>query len=278
MAGGFQFYFDAASGLWDTPSQELYSLARTGEPEAVRRAAEATLRLKAEFMTPEAFTHERAALTKLASALSEDPEFTVDLALRLSGKKVSAPPPHAERIKWVTRRSPRSVLLWVGILAGFFLLMLDVLATAGVPVPTPIGDLIDHFTGTDQPPLESAPRPGSGPFGNAVAAQPAFAAIATPLEETALGLTALSDRAESKKAKNPKHQNGKHENYAKGRKRNQPDQPGYQRSAKQKKNLIAQAYSRASKAPGRLSSGFRRSERARPAAPESRRGGRRAGP
>ena len=277
MAGGFQFYFDAANTLWDTPSQELYSLARTGDPEAMRRAAEATLRLKAEFMTPEAFTHERAALTKLASALSDDPEFTIDLALRLRGKKVSAPPPHAERIKWVTRRSPRSVLLWIGIIAGVFLLILDVLATAGVPVPTPIGDLIDQFTGTDEPPLKSAPRLDSDPLTTAVAAGPSLVGAA-PLEESAFGLRALSERAGSTKTKNPQYQNGKRENYANGRWRNQPDHPGNKHSGKHGKSLIAQTYARASKAPRRLSNEVRRSDRARPSARGSQRGGRRAGP
>lgn len=156
MGGVFHYYFDAARALWEKPSEELYAFARGGDSDAMRRAAELTLRLKAEYVTPEAFRDERTVLTRLASALSEDPEFPMDLAVKL-GRARSANAPQSQDIRWVTRRSRRSIMLWVAVASAVALLVLDVLATAGAPVPTPIGDFLDRVTGEDVTPVTPAP-------------------------------------------------------------------------------------------------------------------------
>src|SRR5688500_14450335 len=156
MAGGFQFYYEAARALWDMPSKRLELLAKEAEPPARRRAATTALRLKAEFMAPEAFANEHSAVTKLAAALSEDREFTMDMALRMA-KSSSQGPSRVLVQSGVARRSRRATMMWIAVSAGILLLVMDVLATAGLPVPTPIGDLIDRVSGSDESPVTPAP-------------------------------------------------------------------------------------------------------------------------
>ena len=164
MAGPFQFYFDAATALWNTPMKKLYSMSQGEANDPMKRAADLTLRQKAEFMTPEAFSEERAALTKLTSALANDPLITMDAALKISrtrgsgrGASSSPRPP----LKGAPRSRSWKVALWVSVIAATLLLAMDVLATAGVPVPSPIGVLIDRFS-SDNPPY-LPPEPMRGP-------------------------------------------------------------------------------------------------------------------
>lgn len=222
MGGIFHYYFEAARALWETPSEELYAYARRGDSDAMRRAAELTLRLKAEYVTPEAFRDERTVLTRLASALSEDPQFPMDLAVKLGRSRSAAAAPR-EDIRWVTRRSPRSVALWITVAAAVSLLVLDVLATAGAPVPTPIGDLLDRVTGEDVTPVTPPPPP------------PTDAGALLPPREPTPGVTMSvagsssmttdldtrdrkkrQDRPGLQKEKNRRFTNGRDRNFAQG--------------------------------------------------------------
>lgn len=218
MGGGFHYYFDAARALWDMPSQELYSLARSDQSEAVQRAAELTLRLKAEYVTPEALRDERSALTRLASALSDDPEFTIDMALTI-GNRRRATTRVPQDIQWTTRRSPKAILLWVAVTSAVALLVLDVLATAGVPVPTPIGNLLDRVSGEDFAPQTPAPSPS----GVGVLDHPRRTA-SVAIDETTTPVTVAGSvwgtQANEAGSKNPHHANGKDRNFKNGKERN----------------------------------------------------------
>lgn len=158
MAGGFHLYYEAARALWDMPSKHLESLAKEGEPLARRRAAATALGLKAEFLTPQGYTNEHSAVTKLAAALSDDREFTMDMALRM-GASTGRTQSRVLVQSGIGHHTRRSTLMWIAITAAVVLLLLDVMATAGLPVPTPIGDLIDRFSGSDESPVTPPPPP-----------------------------------------------------------------------------------------------------------------------
>lgn len=241
MAGGFHIYYEAARALWSMPTHRLEEMAAKGEP-AHRRAALTTLRVKAEFMTPEAFASERAAVTKVASSLAQDPEYTMDKAIKQTGGKIQ--PLAADRSRPPRRRMKTTT--WVAITAGVLLLILDVLATAGVPVPTPIGDVIDRFTGTDESPITPAPPPpGSKP---GLVREPKFVSEVPPsgLPAAVRPTTTPSARSSSEdrdagawapnaeRTKNPNHANGRERNPASarelrragGRSAHRPPDPG----------------------------------------------------
>ena len=212
MGGPFHYYFDAAQALWEMPSQELYSLARGNEPEAVQRAAELTLRLKAEYVTPEAYRDERTTLTKLASELSNDPEFGLDLALGIARR--GAGPKVPQDIRWVTRPSRKSIALWVTVVAAVTLLVLDVLATAGVPVPTPIGDLLDRISGEDFAPRTPAPPPS--PTGAGIDLDTRQVATAP---NGSLIQNRAATHAGNETEKNVRHADGRDDNHQNGKER-----------------------------------------------------------
>lgn len=217
MAGGFHLYYEAARALWNLPTSRLEEMAATGD-HAHRRAALVTLRVKSEFMTPEAFASERAALTKVASSLSQDPEYTMDMAIRQTGGKIRSLATEEAR----PARRHLSPMTWFAITAGVLLLILDVLATAGVPVPTPIGDVIDRFTGTDESPVSPAPPPADSKAGRV--REPDFVSETSTAHPLAAGraTTAPSPRPSSRKpdvpatgkdkTKNPNHANGRERN------------------------------------------------------------------
>jgi hypothetical protein len=172
MAGGFHIYYEAAEALWDMPNHRLEEMARGDGAPGRRRAASKTLRLKAEYVSPEVFGNERSSISKLAGVLSDDPAFTMDMALRIGG---SARQRSRKTVlqAGVVIPSGRSRTMWLAITAGVILLMMDVLATAGVPIPTPIGMVIDQFAGADEspvspPPPAPAPRPRKGTRGSII--------------------------------------------------------------------------------------------------------------
>ena len=171
MAGPFQFYFDAASALWNTPMKKLYAMSQGDPNDPTKRAADLTLRQKAEFMTPEAFSEERAALTKLTNAMANDPLITMDAALQLSrtlGARRTGSSPQRTPLKGAPRSRPWKIALWVSVIAATLLLAMDVLATAGVPVPSPIGVLIDRFSSDNPPYLPPEPMREPGGHGPSV--------------------------------------------------------------------------------------------------------------
>ena len=161
MAGGFHIFYEAAEALWNMPNHRLEEMARGDGSPPNRRAATATLRLKAEYVSPEVFGNERSSITKLAGLLNDDPGFTMEMALRTSAparKKSSKVLVQAG----VARPTGLSRTMWVAITAGVILLLMDVLATAGIPIPTPIGIVIDKFAGADESPV-SPPPPAPPP-------------------------------------------------------------------------------------------------------------------
>ena len=244
MAGSFHFYFDAATALWRTPLKQLSETAKDGEPVALRRAAEATLRVKNRYMTPEMFTSERAAITQLASTLSNDPEFTLDLALKLgrpfsedAGAKGGKRSPQRSRLTARPEARRWRVALWVAVTAAAFLLILDVLATAGVPVPTPIGQMIDRFGGTEEGgtvPLPVGPDSQGGGDRGVPGLDPAAGPGDTFKASASLRpMAAWNEPADTKTAtrradagaRNPNYANGKERNQANGRLRNGVEEP-----------------------------------------------------
>ena len=100
MAGGFHIYFESARALWEMPAGRLETMAREGKSAAERRAAALAINLKRDLITPGEFADERAFLTKLASSLLEDKQFTMEMALQMTPKK-------ARRSAATSRRSPR---------------------------------------------------------------------------------------------------------------------------------------------------------------------------
>lgn len=165
MGGTFQFYLDAAKALWEAPIARLEQLSATGDPEALRRAAGDALMMKAEFMTPDGVGDERKAIAILAAGLQDDPEFTLDVAVRLSGSHTprrasnSRSTQHLEPATASPSSRRRTVLVTVAV-AIAALLALEVLATAGAAVPNPIGDVIDELT--DDEPEAVAPAESQG--------------------------------------------------------------------------------------------------------------------
>jgi hypothetical protein len=157
MAGGFHIYFEAARALWDMSTGRLETMARDSKSAAERRAAALTLNLKRDLITPGEFGDERGSLTKLASALLEDKQFTMEMALRLTPKKAKRSAAVVAQ-SGLAHRKPRHAVMWIAITAGVILLVMDVLATAGVRVPTPIGEILDRVTGEDEAPVLPAPQ------------------------------------------------------------------------------------------------------------------------
>ena len=149
MAGTVDFYADVAKALWDTPLPRLEELRLTGRPEALKRAAGTTLRIKGEFMTPDTFNIEGAAVNKLAAALREDPDFTVEVATGvLKGAGLQMPTRQPVRRTAAERRSRSQtwrVAIWIIAATALILGLLEILAVAGFDVTNPIGDLIDRL-------------------------------------------------------------------------------------------------------------------------------------
>jgi len=224
MGGIFQFYFDAATALWDMPMTHLETMATASESRPMRRAAEAAIQLKTEHMTPEGIS-ERAAVTRLASLLANDREFTLDLATQLGarvGPTRTARQHPSARVDHNPRRA-RKVALGVAIAAGASLLLLDVLATAGVRVPNPIGRVIDGLSGDDsleRVPSRLAPQaPGGSSRFDAGDVDLSMDAATRPNMKRLVNRS--KDANAKSKAKNPNHANGKERNQANGKERNQ---------------------------------------------------------
>ena len=163
MAGVFHIYFEAAQALWDMSTGHLETMARSATSAGERRAAALALDLKRDLVTPGEFRQdERGSLTKLASSLLEDRQFTMEMALKMAPKNARRSATAIVQ-SGVGHRRPRHTVMWVAISAGVILLVMDMLATAGVPVPTPIGDTLDRVTGEDESPVvvpaPQLPRP-----------------------------------------------------------------------------------------------------------------------
>jgi hypothetical protein len=243
MAGGFHIYFEAARALWDMSTGRLETMARDAKSAAERRAAALTLNLKRDLITPGEFGDERGSLTKLASSLLEDKQFTMEMALGLTPKKAKRSAAVSVQSGLALRKS-RHTVMWIAITAGVILLVMDVLATAGLPVPTPIGEILDRVTGEDESPVLPAPMApgperGRGPvLGAGTDANPGIsdgsarapdegrrerkaAARPTKDDESEPIAPAASPTAQAL-AKNPQHAQGKEAHQAQGRAEHQP--------------------------------------------------------
>ena len=227
MAEPLQFYLDAARALWDMPMARLEELRASGDPAALRRVAGDTLLVKAQFLTPDGLADERKALAILAASLQDDPEFSIDLALRVTGQNnPSRSRARAQAAVSARTRSHRwRPLLWTTLIAAAVLVALEVLAAAGVGVPHPISEVIERLTGGDTTrdatddtgaierspsrAVETGQRAGfsDGPF----SARPATSSR-DPRARMSKG---------APKAKNSRHANGKERNQANGQDRNQ---------------------------------------------------------
>lgn len=247
MAGGFHIYFEAARALWDMSTGRLETMARDSKSAAERRAATLTLNLKRDLITPGEFGDERGSLTKLASSLLEDKQFTMEMALGLTPKKAKRSAAVSVQ-SGLTYRKPRHAVMWVAITAGVILLVMDVLATAGVPVPTPIGEILDRVTGEDESPVLPAPAPQAprrdrdrgSVVGEGTDAIPELEgesarrddenrggrkATTRPVGEETEPIVPAASPTASVLGKNPNHAQGKEAHQAQGRAERQPAVP-----------------------------------------------------
>jgi hypothetical protein len=141
-------YADAARLLWDLPPDRLANLA-SGEltaTQSVRDAAQMALGVKREFLSPEDFGSEGAALDRLAGSLAMLPDFSLQEIAIASGRgPIQHTPPSANVAARPTRS--RNRVLRVVVVALLLLLALEALAQAGVGVVSPIGAVVDQFDG-----------------------------------------------------------------------------------------------------------------------------------
>ena len=147
MSESYDFYFNAAKALWDTPLPRLEELRATGRPDPLKRAADTTLRIKAEFMTPDSFNVEGAAVNKLAAALRDDPGFTAEVAKGVTGgaglQARKGPPVRRTAAEKHSRSQTWRVAIWIIAGTAAILLLLEIIAIAGFDVANPIGNLIE---------------------------------------------------------------------------------------------------------------------------------------
>ncbi|MBW3594966.1 MAG: hypothetical protein KY391_05255 [Actinobacteria bacterium] len=223
MGGTFQFYFDAATVLWEASVARLEELSANAKPEALRRAAQDALMMKAQFMMPDGLDDERKAVSILAASLQDDPEFTADVAVQLTRQTspTKTPPPPARSIGRSRSRPKAKVALWVAVITACLLLALEVLATAGAAVPNPIGELIERLT--EDEPNEGVNRAPSTmdasvehrhDVGRGGVGMPFATRTTTAVEKNAKGRT---------KTKNPNHANGRERNQKDKDKKNKKD-------------------------------------------------------
>ena len=236
MPDTFELYMNAAAALLEAPDARLEELTAEGTPEALRLAVQDTLLVKTEFAAPEGAGYDRRAVTILAASLQDDPAFTPDVAIRLTevgdvvgGRSETRGPAHPMQR---SNDKPWRLSLSLG-LAAVILLAFEVLAMAGVPVPNPLGEIIDRFSAdaprayaksTSAPPSWSVERSG---LDHAFSERPlrnthppsAHESIAARLDDRERG------RDASGEAKNPNHANGKERNQANGTLRNGVEEP-----------------------------------------------------
>jgi hypothetical protein len=206
--------------LWALPPERLANLA-SGEltaTQSVRDAAQMALGVKREFLSPEDFGSEGAALDRLAASLAMLPDFSLQEIAIASGRgPIHRPQQPAEVAARPTRS--RNRVLRVVVVAMILLLALEALAQAGVGVVSPIGAVVDQFDGE---PNESEPddlRSHVDPE-----ATPSEEYEARVLAPPARGTSRVDSGARSKtktktelKSKNENHARGRLAHYAQGR-------------------------------------------------------------
>ena len=212
-------YLHAAHRLWNATFGELAAaVADESLPRPVRKAADVTVRMKGEFMLPDAPRTEQGGIAKLATALAAIPDLSpADLRrIDIAPKQAFQTPPVSSsfRASPAVRKRPRKVFR-VALLGAALLLALEALARAGAPVPS-VGGIVDRIQ-PDKPEVEVTPE----------ALEHAFDASTKDGTTHLVGSGVIAARAETVRSpnatgdKNPHYANGRERNQANGKERNQ---------------------------------------------------------
>ena len=219
-------FLNAAHRMWNATFAELSAaVADEALPRPVRQAADVAVRMKGEFMLPDAPRTEQGAMAKLATALAEIPDLTAaDLnRIEIAPKRTFQTPPVSTSFRAApVVRKQRNLGLKIVLLVAALLMALEALARAGVSVPS-VGGVVDRIR-PDEPEVEVTPT-GSlkDMFDGLGGGQRSVSTSA---------LRSASTKAGASKAtgdKNPNHANGRERNQANGRERNQAN--GLERNA-----------------------------------------------
>ena len=225
MQRGPQTYLEAAERLWEATYGELSAaIADESLPRPVREAANITVRIKGEFMLPDAPRTEQGAITKLSTELAAISDLDIDdlNLIEIVGKKPAfeAPPRQtAFRAPPVQQKRRRARPLRIVLLVIALLLVLEALARAGAPVPS-VGGIVDRLRPDDDPEVEVTP--GAQSLGQDIGAR---LDLVTRPEQARLA-AAERDSFEATNqgtdgTKNPNHAKGRLRNQANGKERNQ---------------------------------------------------------
>lgn len=213
-------YLDAAHRLWNATFGELSdAVADESLPRPVRKAADVTLRMKGEFMLPDAPRTEQGGIAKLATALAAIPDLSLaDLnRIDIAPKQAFQTPPVSSsfRAPAAVRKRSRKAFR-VALLGAALLLALEALARAGVPVPS-VGGIVDRIQ-PDEPEGQVTPHE---------TLEQAFDASTNDGTTHLVGSDVIAERAAIVRSpnatgdKNPHYANGRERNQANGKERNQ---------------------------------------------------------
>ncbi len=227
MQRGPQTYLEAAQRLWDATYGELSAaIADESLPRPVRQAANVTVRVKGEFMLPDAPRTEQGAIAKLSTELAAIQGLAID-ELNLIGVATKQPafeaPPRQSvfRAPPLQRKRKRPATLRIVLLVAALLLVLEALARAGAPVPS-VGGIVDRLGPDDDPEVEVTPRAQG--IGDNFDARPDPMRFMEPARLAAAARHALGVTAQtigSGKTKHANYANGRLRNQANGKERNQ---------------------------------------------------------
>jgi hypothetical protein len=206
-------YADAARLLWDLHPDRLHKLA-SGEVEttrSVRDAAQMALGAKREFLSPEDFGSQEAALERLGASLAMLPDFSLqEIAIASGHAPIRRTAPTSTV---VASTHSRHRILRVALIVLTLLLGLEALARAGISVPSPIGIVVDRLGGD--------PDPGEALGGLRSRVDPEVDAPTShsgALPDSAGAVTRRSGNSRSDlKAKNDRHARGRELHFARGR-------------------------------------------------------------
>ena len=212
-------YLHAALRLWNATFGELSeAVADESLPRPVRKAADVTLRMKGDFMLPDAPRTEQGGIAKLATALAAIPDLSpADLGrIDIAPKQAFQAPavPSSFRASPVVKKRSRKGFR-VALLGAALLLALEALARAGAPVPS-VGGIVDRIR-PDKPEVEVTPETLDHAFDastNDGTTHLVRSGVIAARAATVRSPNATGD-------KNPHHANGRERNQANGKERNQ---------------------------------------------------------
>jgi hypothetical protein len=230
-------YADAARLLWDLPPERLANLA-SGEltaTQSVRDAAQMALGVKREFLKPEDFGSEGAALDRLAANLAMLPDFSLQEISMASGRGTIHAAPRPTEVTARPRRS-RTRIVRIVLVASILLLALEALAQAGVGIVSPIGVVVDQLGGESSPDevpdnLRSRTDPEAARSTKYEPGVPSVSARDVSRVETKGHATTKAKT----KSKNENHARGRLAHYAQGREQHHAQGRDEQRRVRSKK-------------------------------------------